>query len=237
MIDPNPTAPNPAAPNRAAPSPTVSRPSPAASARARLGGITRWSPVRRPGWMRGPAIPDGVRRPVLETPRLLLRPHRLRDARAWHALQSDPEVLRYVAWPTRSRTASLKHLVDRTQHTSLLRKDDFLALAVVHEGRLVGDVSLHFRNVELPERHLEIGWIVASEHQGRGFAREAAEAVLELAFDDLRARQVTARMDSGNAASKALAERLGFVEVTDVAGSRLMALGVARYREQHAQRS
>lgn len=222
MIDPNPTTP---------------RPSPAASARARLGRLTRWSPIRRPGWMRGPAIPDGVRRPVLVTPRLVLRPHRLRDAQAWHALQSDPEVLRYVAWPTRSRAASFKHLVDRTQHTSLLRKDDFLALAVVHEGRLVGDVSLHFRNVELPERHLEIGWIVATEQQGRGYASEAAEAVLELAFDGLRARQVTARMDSGNLASRALAERLGFVDVTDVGGSRLMALGVEGYREQRGQRS
>lgn len=222
MIDQNPTTPP-------QPSPAV-RPS-------RLRRLSRYSPVRRPGWMRGPAIPDGVRRPTLVTSRLVLRPHRLRDARAWYRLQSDPQVLRYLAWPRRSRVVSFKHLLDRTLHTRLLRTDDFLALAVLHEGRLVGDVSLHFRNVELPERHLEIGWITAPGHQGRGYAREAADAVLGLAFDDLRARQVTARMHSDNLASKALADRLGFVEVTDVAGWRLMAMGVEDYRARGAQRS
>lgn len=223
MIDRNPTTPPQPPSGPATPS--------------RLRRLARYSPVRRPGWMRGPAIPDGVRRPTLVTPRLVLRPHRLRDAGAWYRLQTDPDVLRYLAWPERSRAASFKHLLDRTHHTKLLRTDDFLALAVVHDGQLVGDVSLHFRTVAPADRHLEIGWIMAPGQQGRGFAREAAEAMLGLAFDDLRARQVTARMRTDNLASKALAERLGFVEVADVAGSRLMSLSVEEYRAQRDQRS
>lgn len=223
MIDRNPTTPPQPPPGPATPS--------------RLRRLVRSSPVRRPGWMRGPAIPDGVRRPTIVTSRLVLRPHRLRDASAWYRVQSDPEVLQYLAWPARSRAASFKHLLDRSHHTKLLRKDDFLALAVVHDGRLVGDVSLHFRIVEPADRQFEIGWITAPGEQGRGYAREAAEAMLGLAFDDLHARRVTARMHSGNLASKALAERLGFVEVAEVAGSRLLWLDVEDYRAKRDQRS
>lgn len=198
--------------------------------RAAIARLSKYSPVRRPGWMLGPAVPDGVRSPTIITERLVLRPHRLREARAWYALQSDPEVLRYLAWPPRSRLSSFKHLLDRTYHTSLLRKDDFLALAVVLDGKLIGDISMHLRKVELPERQFEIGWIIATDQQGHGYAQESAEGMLSLAFDRMHAQQVIAKMRSQNEASRMLATRLGFVEVANANDTRLMALDLDRYR-------
>ena len=185
---------------------------------------TAWVPVRRPGWMRGPAVPDALRAPTLVTERLVLRPHRIRDADAWYALQSDPAVIEHLEWPLRSRAASFKHLLDRTQHDRLEREGDFLALAIVHEGDLVGDVSLHFRNTDPGHREFEVGWVLSPAAQGHGYAREAAGAMLELAFTRLAARRVTAKMATANEPSRALAERLGFIEVGEAGGIREMVL-------------
>lgn len=185
---------------------------------------TAWIPVRRPGWMRGPAVPDSLRAPRLVTERLVLRPHRLRDAAAWYSLQSDPAVVEHLDWPLRSRAASFKHLLDRTHHDRLEREGDFLALAVVREGELVGDVSLHFRETDPDRREFEVGWVLAPAAQGHGYAREAAAAMLELAFTRLAARRVTAKMATANDASRALAERLGFTEIGEGGGIREMVL-------------
>ena len=97
------------------------------------------------------------------------------------------------------------------------------------DGRLIGDVSLHLRKADLHGRLVEIGWLMATEHQGRGLAREAAAAMLDLACSRLRARQVIARMDTANEPSRLLAERLGFTTISETSDSRLMALGSEAY--------
>lgn len=186
--------------------------------------------------MRGPRIDDPVRRPVIRTERLLLRPHRIADAATWYAWQSDPEVIRHLSWPLRTRAESFVHLLHRTGHTRLEQLNDFLALGIEFEGQLVGDVSLHLRSLELETRRLEIGWLVGPEWQGRGFAREAAEGMLGLAFDRLHAATVEAIMTMGNDASLLLATRLGFEEVGERDGERLTSLTAERYRAMRGDR-
>lgn len=188
---------------------------------------------QRPRFLRGPRIDDGVRSPVIRTERLLLRPHRLADADAWYALQSDPRVVEHLSWPLRTRAESFVHLAHRTQHNSLEHRDDFLALAVELDGRLIGDASLHLRTLDLADRRLEIGWVIGPQWQGRGYAREAAEAMLRLAFDDMSAEIVEAHMTSANTASKRLAEHLGFEERSNDGDQRIMAITADRWRMLH----
>lgn len=207
---------------------------PSRSARSRIerlpAELLRLLP-RRPRWLRGPRLSQPVHAPFLRTERLILRPHRRTDAAAWHAIQSEPSVLEYLPWPRRTRRQSYRHLVHRTRHVTLVQADDFLALAVVHDGRLIGDVSLHLRDVAAEVRSAEIGWIVGPEWEGRGYAREAATAMLDLALGELGARQVTAVMDPANTRSIALAERLGFRAVgDDDAGHRVMSVGTEQFR-------
>ncbi|MGD8193155.1 GNAT family N-acetyltransferase [Herbiconiux sp. P18] len=170
--------------------------------------------LRRPRVLRGARTEQPFDAPVLHTPRLTLRPHRLtaQDAADWFDLQSDPAVREFLPWPKRSRQESRRHLRDRTRHTRLWQADDFLALAVDFEGRLVGDVSLHLRTVAATKRSVEVGWVVHPQLVGRGLATEAAEALLSFAFGTVRARRALAVTDAQNRRSIALAERLGFVE-------------------------
>ena len=56
---------------------------------------------------------------------------------------------------------------------------------------------------------LELGWVLHPDFQGRGYAREAAGAVLDFVFETLHPHRVQAFLDARNAASAALCERLG----------------------------
>jgi RimJ/RimL family protein N-acetyltransferase len=204
---------------------------------AGFGHVIRSLLPRRPRFMRGPRIADPVSRPVIRTERLLLRPHRLADAGIWYTWQSDPAVVEHLSWPLRTRAESFIHLMHRTRHTRLEQLNDFLALGVEYQGVLVGDVSLHLRSLDPATRRLEIGWLVGPEWQGRGFAREAAEGMLGLAFDRMHAAAVEAVMTMGNEASRLLATRLGFEEVGERHGERLTVLTAERYRAMRADPS
>jgi RimJ/RimL family protein N-acetyltransferase len=151
--------------------------------------------------------------PIIRTERLVIRPHRVSDAETWYGLQSDEGVTRFLSWPLRSRSESLQHLKDRTQHTVLSQADDLLALAIEHNGTLVGDLSVHLRTVHPDFRSAEIGWILGSAHGGAGLATEAVCAVIDLLFDSVEAKWVFAVVDERNAKSLSLATRLGFTVV------------------------
>ena len=170
--------------------------------------------LRTPRLFRGPRVETPLVAPVLQTERLVIRPHRLSDAQAWYAIQSDDGVLRFLSWPHRSRSESLQHLKDRTRHTTLSQANDFLALAIELDGQLVGDLSLHLRTVHPDFRSAEIGWILASSHGGVGLAGEAVCAALDMLFDRLDVKWISAVVDIRNERSLALATRLGFLEVS-----------------------
>ena len=55
----------------------------------------------------------------------------------------------------------------------------------------------------------EIGWSLAPEARGKGIAAEAARALLNLGFGELRFHRIDAKLDALNLASAALCERLG----------------------------
>lgn len=166
--------------------------------------------VHRPRMLRGPALAEALDAPVLGTDRLLLRPYGPADAVDWLALEADERVRAGLGWPPRTQRQALEHLRARTHHTRLSRAGDFLALAVEHDGHVIGDVSLHLRAIAEESRSVEIGWLQRSDRCGRGFATEAAEAVLALAFGRLGAVLVTAVVGRANESSARLARRLGF---------------------------
>ncbi len=63
---------------------------------------------------------------------------------------------------------------------------------------------------------VEVGWRLREDAWGHGFAREAATASLDFAFDQLKAAQVVAITFPGNQASWGLMERLGMKRRTDL---------------------
>lgn len=186
--------------------------------------LTLGGRLRRPRILRGERVQERVKSRVIATDRLVLRPHRRTDADDWFALQSDRRVVRYIDWPQRTRAQSRRHLRDRRRHTRLVQAGDFLALAIEHDGHLIGDVSLHLRDVRADERTAEIGWVMHPDAAGQGLATEAARAMLDFAFDTLHAQTVMAVVDVRNDRSIALARRLGFADAGHQRGELVMRL-------------
>jgi RimJ/RimL family protein N-acetyltransferase len=72
-------------------------------------------------------------------------------------------------------------------------------------GGLIGSVSLMVGD----HRQGEIGFTFHPEHQGHGYATEAARAVLRIAFEDYRLHRVCGRLEPRNVASARVLEKLG----------------------------
>lgn len=153
-------------------------------------------------WMHRPTYP-------IATPRLRLRPFRADDLDALHALQSHPDVVRYLYWDARTRDEARAVLEDRLKRPVLAEEGDRLVLAVerADTGEMVGDASLAWRS--RAHRQGEVGFVLHPDHHGRGFGQEAGGAMLRLGFEGLGLHRIFGRCDARNAASARLMERLG----------------------------
>ena len=145
----------------------------------------------------------------VRTSRLLLRPLTEADTDALLEYRSLPEVCRYVPFVPMDRAAVAQRLAGAWARTEITAEGQgvILGMEVAETGRLVGDVNLYLHSRE--HRAAEVGWVLSPHHSGRGYATEAAHAILHLAFDDLKVHRVTARVDARNLASGRLAQRLG----------------------------
>jgi RimJ/RimL family protein N-acetyltransferase len=145
----------------------------------------------------------------IETERLTLRPFRADDFDALYAIQSRPDVVRYLYWEPRDERQVRDALAMRIAQTELTEPGQWLNLAVVvrESGVLVGDVALRWVSSE--HRSGEIGYVFHPDHRGHGYATEAAAAMLRLAFTEMKLHRVVGGLDARNLASAAVLERLG----------------------------
>ena len=146
----------------------------------------------------------------VRTARLVLRPFVTEDRDPLYAFHSDPDAVRYVPYPPRTREQVAEVLTRKVANTELRHDGDLLELAVVRavDSTLIGDVLLALRSVE--HQTLEVGYIFSPAAGGQGYATEAVRALVDLAFGPLGARRVIARVDARNRPSAALLERLAF---------------------------
>ena len=147
----------------------------------------------------------------IETERLLLRPlDPDKDVEDIFAYQSRPDVCRYIPYEPRTREQIAERLADTDRTRSTLDKDGqvmSLAVELRETGRVIGDVVLIYSSAE--HQCAEIGYVLNPEYHGNGYMTEACHALLALAFDGLKVRRVTARIDDRNEASAAVLRRLG----------------------------
>ena len=145
----------------------------------------------------------------LETDRLILRPFVAEDFDAVFAMQSRPDVARYLVWDARNEDEVRTALEVKVSSTAIRAEGDALFLAAVLRStdELVGDIVLHWISRE--HSTAEIGFIVHPDHQGHGYATEAVRPLLGLAFEDLRLHRVIGRAEARNVASARVLEKLG----------------------------
>jgi RimJ/RimL family protein N-acetyltransferase len=152
----------------------------------------------------------------LVTERLVLRLMTPDDVDAVHAYQSREDVCRYLLYEPRTHEQVTARVAEHARADRLAVDGDHLQLALElrdsedHRGQVIGDSYFSLSSVE----HLraEIGWTLHPDHAGRGYASEAATAVLDLAFTTIGLHRVHAELDPRNHASVAMCRRLGLRE-------------------------
>ena len=142
--------------------------------------------------------------PRLETRRLLLRSFEEGDVEAWARIMRDPEVMRYLGDGARYRVKRLAAgLVARFSDLEARRAVSYMidhwaefgygewAIEERATGSVVGRAGLIYQtDWDAEPTRIEIGWTLAPEFWGRGYATEGACAALVYAFDELEIERV-----------------------------------------------
>ncbi|MFC7621318.1 GNAT family N-acetyltransferase [Microlunatus sp. GCM10028923] len=144
---------------------------------------------------------------ALRTDRLLLRRWRESDLEPWAAINADPEVREHLG-PVLSRAES-DASVRRFEADFERRGYGWWAVEVQATGELIGFAGLDDVEDELPFGGVEIGWRLARSAWGKGYASEAARAVLTFGFDVLRLSEILALTTATNLRSQAVMQRIG----------------------------
>ena len=152
--------------------------------------------------------------PVLETERLILRGHRLEDFPAHAAMWTDERTLRHIGGMSGSEEDLwLRFLRNEGQWS--LTGSGMWAIEEKASGTYAGVVGFIFakRMMDVPYRDApEMGWAVAPEFHGIGFAREAVAKSLAWGDANLKADTIWCMIKPGNQASRRVAMGAGFQE-------------------------
>lgn len=147
---------------------------------------------------------------VLQTDRLLLRQWKPQDLAPFARLNADPEVMRYFVNPLNREQSDA--LAQRC--ISLIEENGwgFWALELRETAQFLGFSGLHSPEYALPfSPCIEIGWRLAKEYWGHGYATEAANRVLTFAFETLQITQVVSFTSLLNTRSQSVMQRVGMV--------------------------
>jgi RimJ/RimL family protein N-acetyltransferase len=143
----------------------------------------------------------------LRTERLLLRRSRPQDAPAISAYRSDPAVHAHQGWSDTTPEHIRREIEEMLARTPGEPGGWVQFTVVTLDGdELVGDVGI---KVDDEPGVVLVGYTISPAHQGRGYATEAVQALVEYAFETLGAEVVRAYAEASNTASLRVAEKVG----------------------------
>lgn len=148
-----------------------------------------------------PTAPLG---PTLCTARLLLRPPQPEDFEPWAAMMQDPEVARFIGGvqPPSMVWRGLMAMIGAWVATGV----SMFSVVERSSGRWIGRIG-PWQPHGWPGA--EVGWSLARDAWGQGYATEAAVAAMDYAVDVLGWQDVIHTIDPSNVASQNVARRLG----------------------------
>ena len=146
------------------------------------------------------------------TERLILRRPQASDLDALYALIEDAETRRFLGSAEPSRAREFTRMLQKAGSWSLYGYGTFIVIAKA-SGLMIGTCGVFhsYRGLgddfdDMPEA----GWIIARNHWGLGYAREAMDAALHWFDAEHGPQTIVAMIQTGNSASVSLAKSLGF---------------------------
>ena len=145
---------------------------------------------------------------ILETPRLLLRPLMLEDAPIVSKLAGRREIAdTTLAIPHPYSEAQAREWIATHLVASGTHKEIIFAIALKLSGQVTGTIGL--RDIDNEHSQAEMGFWVAVEAWGKGYATEASSTVLRFGFEELQLNRIYASHMVRNQASGRVLEKIG----------------------------
>ncbi len=144
----------------------------------------------------------------LGTSRFVLRQWRDEDLEPFAALNADPDVMRF--FPATLDREQSDALAERAQALIAERGWGLWAVEAVGDAAFIGFVGLavpHFEAHFTPA--VEVGWRLARDQWGQGYATEAAREVVAFGFDELGLDEIVSFTSAVNERSRKVMERIG----------------------------
>jgi RimJ/RimL family protein N-acetyltransferase len=144
----------------------------------------------------------------IRTPRLRLRSWRDDDFEAYAAMNADPRVMEFFPGVVSREESQTRFALGQARMAE--HRYGFWPVEVIGGAPFIGMVGLanpDFSAPFLPA--VEIGWRLAAEHWGRGYATEAARAVLAYGFERLALSEIVAFTTPTNVRSRRVMDKLG----------------------------
>jgi RimJ/RimL family protein N-acetyltransferase len=143
----------------------------------------------------------------LRTDRLVLREFSLNDLDAAHRYGSDEEVTRFTTWGPNSLSDTANYLTEVVRRASTEPRTSFILAVVTLDGELIG--AAHLKFIDTQRRQGELGYVLAKDSWGIGYATEVARCLITFGFDELGLDQITATCHPENLASARVLEKAG----------------------------
>ena len=144
---------------------------------------------------------------ILETKRLVLRKWTAADCDALFEIMSDAEVARNIGDGKPFTMEKTKEFLVWVENYE--RENGFCRWKVIEKssGKTIG--SCGFARLDGTGK-IDLGYLFAQKHWGKGYATEIAEATLDHGFNKLGFREIIALTDLENTASQKVLEKIGF---------------------------
>ena len=149
---------------------------------------------------------------LITTERLVIRPVEKDDCEAIHRYAGDPSIDMMMFLPNETFEETQKFVEFAVSEWAKEEPED-MEFVVLLNGEIIGGVNLETEIAGI----YEIGWIFREDMRGKGYATEAAKALMDYAFNVLNAEKVQAHCDSRNQASEKVMKKLGMTLVDDTA--------------------
>jgi RimJ/RimL family protein N-acetyltransferase len=125
--------------------------------------------------------------------------------------QSNPEIVRYIPWPPRTREQVISALENtiETGKFDLAEENDYLVLVweLKSNGKVIGQSNMAL--LSTTDKRANIGWVTHQGFQRQGYALEATHALMKYAFNNFPIHRIIADIDTRVPESASLAEKLG----------------------------
>ena len=145
---------------------------------------------------------------TFETKRLILRRFTIEDAEAmYNNWASDAEVTKFLTWPTHKSIEDSKWFINYCLENYKELSFYNWAIELKDTHKLIGNIS--FVEVLENTNSMEIGWVIGKKYWGNGYAPEAGNKIIDVAFGQIGAECIYAKHDVNNPKSGKAMQKLG----------------------------